>query len=158
MTLKVCLRPSRETDAHFVASRASNDLYRGIVKLCPRPMFRRHVYTNMLRLLGSNTQILIATRADDPEDRIGYIVYSRIGDKLIVHYVWVHTPWRRQGLGSFLLQQIGITNLYMPIYTSNITTIAYKINKQHRKTGKYNILYLPDLSEEIINLYKENER
>ena len=64
-------------------------------------------YRPKVQELVANSDILIACFKNDPDLIYGYVIYTKLEDILIIHWINVKLPFRRMGLATKMLEQLG---------------------------------------------------
>jgi hypothetical protein len=65
------------------------------------------LYKPQVQDLVGKSQILIACYKNDHDLIYGYVVYEKLDDILILHWVNVKLPFRRMGLAKLMLKELG---------------------------------------------------
>ena len=84
------------------------------------------------------SDVVVACNKNDQSQIYGYIVASKINDKLTVHYIYVKHPFRRMGIGRYLLTSIRQDFTDDALYTHD-THISSRLS------AKYKFSYHPYL-------------
>lgn len=86
---------------------------------------------DLLERIMNRSEAVIACNADDPNQIFGYIVYERIDNALVVHYIYVKQSFRKLGIGKTLLQSTGWQKGDAFIFTHD-TYISAKLAMKYR--------------------------
>ena len=78
----------------------------------------------LIKLVLNRSQVLLATDPEDSTHLIGYVVYTKLPDQLVVHYIYTKAAFRRLGTARNLLK------LLNPDQHSVLTTFTTKDARQ----------------------------
>ncbi len=112
------IRPSVSADKNLILATFLRGLYYGDswYSMIPKDIFMKNYSMVAEALLNSpNTRVTIACLPDDPNVILGYSILS--ADCLTVHYVYVKSAWRKQGIGKALTPR-------HPTYVSHLTALG----------------------------------
>jgi len=96
--------------------------------------------------LAKTSEIIIACNPDDPEQIYGYACAEKIDGIFCLHYIYVKQPFRRLGVGNFLLNAFD-RDISEPAVHTHQTKIAELL------AAKFNTVYHPYL---LINVEPES--
>jgi len=85
------------------------------------------------------SKILIACDDVDPNFIIGYIVYSKIDDIVILHWAYTKEVNRKMGVFKALVRELE------PRFPDEPVVATYKSDKRQKLFDKYKIVYKPEL-------------
>lgn len=109
------VRAAKNSDYNFVIATFLRGLYFGDswFSLVPKTIFMANYHTVAHNLLNHpKTVVLIACLKEDPDVVLGYSILS--SDLQNVHWVYVKSAWRKQGIGAELI----------PASVANITHLS----------------------------------
>lgn len=82
-----------------------------------------------MREVTANATIIMAALQEDPEIALGYVISSKRPDALtVIHYLYVKTDHRRNGIGRALLNQL---HPGVPAIFTDITRDFYRLRIKH---------------------------
>jgi GNAT superfamily N-acetyltransferase len=96
------LRLYRPTDFNFIMATFLRGLYYGDswFSLMPKDVFM-NAYKQVVEALINKHTVYVACLKEDPDVIMGYSIISK--DETAMHWVFVKTVWRKQGIGRALI-------------------------------------------------------
>ena len=142
----VTTRPMKEEDRSFVfstwlksyrqsewARSMSNDTFFS---------YHKHIVEEILNKPGTAVNVLCGIDGDE-DTLYGYVVAEKVADKYLVHFMYCKYSFRKMGLMSKLIQDLG----YFSTERVNFITHLPRNYKTFQK--KYNLEYNPYILQEI---------
>lgn len=110
MLSNLIFRPPTDHDLkaimhRWIKSSFNNNLL--IKRFMPFDTYLEIMTNKIEKVTGSGGKILVAADKDEPTLLRGFVVYHRIDDMLIVHWIYTFLEYRKLGIASELLNQIG---------------------------------------------------
>lgn len=129
----VDIRGGNALDKNFILATMLRGLYYGNTWFgaIPKNIFMQRYHTILERLLAHpDTVVTIACLKDDAEVVLGYSIYRKTHDTIILDYIFVKSAWRRIGIAKSLLPNniFAVTHLTRPgasIMKSKLPNIPY---------------------------------
>lgn len=127
-----------------------NSRWSGVV---PNNLYRKVYAESIRQLLARGARIEVACFADKPELIVGFICYEHTKRDRILHYVFVRSNYRGNGIARALLTQAGIPKGTSFVYTYRTPDSTFFVGGKHMpELAKRREAYKPteeDLSQEL---------
>lgn len=125
----IFIRPGELTDLPLIYASFLRGLYydNEFFNMIPKKEFMEN-YKGALTSLLDKSKITIACLKEDPDVIVGYTITN----PSVLHWVYVKSSWRKQGVAKLLLPTI-------PTFFSHFTSLGLSLNKQKN----YNLIFNP---------------
>lgn len=160
MEAEFTLRPHRASDLNFIQNSWGSSYYKGaeyVEFMSPKEFNLQHrpVREDILRRPGA--AIIVACNTKDEDHILGWvIVEKRIGDGLVLHYLYVKEAFKGEGVSDELLKKALPDK---PIMVTHMTDRARKIIGKKKSLFK-DYVYAPDtimLRDKYLNALPRSE-
>lgn len=126
--IEVSIRPTVPSDLNFIISSWKKCYKQSATNYwVPSIVYERRQLDTITRLIERGCSILVACNSQDFNEIFGYLVYERIDDVNIAHFLYIKSEQRRQGIGSALMVKAGF-DLTDTILVSHTTPYLQKKN------------------------------
>lgn len=157
------LRPAYEHDIDYILKAWTGSAIRRepFRHHTPWAIFKDEIRKRILRLLTSGARCIIASNPDNLDEHIGFICFSNLADKVIVHYIYTQAEHRKKGFAKILLAAADREwNPFKPIFVTTMTKqVSVAVRKQQETDAlRYRITYVPYIESELIELFHNTDR
>lgn len=126
------IREAVEADSNFILATWLRGLYYGDswFSTIPKAIFMQN-YKRIAQgaLTNQSVSIRVACLKEDPNVILGYSIISK--DHKAIVWVFVKTPWRKQGIGRSLLPK-------SPLFVTHLTALGRQLLKDKLPTTQFN--------------------
>lgn len=139
---EVTIRPFKSTDANLIYSTWLRNYFHSSAfakKISSDVFFKYHQLIVERILSRSKDHVLIACLPDAPDVIVGYLVYEKLPQDLVIHYCYVKKAFRKLGIAKSLFASAGI-DLDQSNYYSHLTYEVEPIIRTYP-----NLIYSPYL-------------
>lgn len=99
-------------------------------------------YKARLEAIVATGSVLVACASDDPDQILGYLLFSELAGRTILHYVYVKYPFRQHGIAKSLILTA------KPDFGNSHTVITHQPKGWQEVSNKYQLVYNPALVKE----------
>ena len=96
-------------------------------------------YKARLEAMVASGSVLVACATDDPDQILGYLIFTELAGHTLLHYVYVKYPFRQHGIASNLIATA------KPDFNKTHTVVTHQPKSWQEVSNKYQLVYNPAL-------------